>query len=184
MGAILNEKKYRIVNQFPLAKCYDKTAKVKLSVDFIPLTLTEHPSDKKERTPTVREGLSSNPSEKQPLNTPAGNVWKQSNYKSRLAEESNYILQEKIYEYEQKMDNYRLSQTQLQEKLHEQITQKDDQLTEIANELTRKNNQVSSMALENEQLRFRLKESSDEALSLRQHNKALQLTVEGLQQES
>jgi hypothetical protein len=49
------------------------------------------------------------------LNSPsANNAWKQSNYKSRLAEESNYILQEKIYEYEQKMDNYRLSQTQLQ----------------------------------------------------------------------
>lgn len=38
MGAILNEKKYRIVNQFPLSKCYDKTAKVKLSVDFIPIS--------------------------------------------------------------------------------------------------------------------------------------------------
>jgi hypothetical protein len=60
------------------------------------------------------------------LNSPSGgNAWKQSNYKSRLAEESNYILQEKIYEYEQKMDNYRLSQNQLQEKLHEQVSGKD-----------------------------------------------------------
>jgi hypothetical protein len=38
LGSILNEKKYRIVNTFPLTKCYDKTAKAKLSVDFIPLS--------------------------------------------------------------------------------------------------------------------------------------------------
>jgi len=52
MGSILNEKKYRIVNQFPLTKCYDKTAKVKLSVDFIPVSVpAEQPSntDRKER---------------------------------------------------------------------------------------------------------------------------------------
>jgi hypothetical protein len=53
MGAILNEKKYRIVNQFPLTKCYDKTAKVKLSVDFIPISAsieqTSLINDKKEK---------------------------------------------------------------------------------------------------------------------------------------
>ncbi len=44
LGAILNEKKYRIVNSFPLAKCYDKTAKAKISVDFVPLNAPiEHP---------------------------------------------------------------------------------------------------------------------------------------------
>ena len=37
LGGVLNEKKYRIVNQYPLVKCYDKTAKVRLSVDFIPM---------------------------------------------------------------------------------------------------------------------------------------------------
>lgn len=37
MGEILNEKKYRIVNYYPLTKCYDKAAKLKLSVDFIPM---------------------------------------------------------------------------------------------------------------------------------------------------
>ena len=37
MGEILNEKKYRIVNYYPLTKCYDKAAKLKLSVDFIPI---------------------------------------------------------------------------------------------------------------------------------------------------
>ena len=37
LGGILNEKKYRIVSQYPLAKCYDKTAKVRLSVDFVPV---------------------------------------------------------------------------------------------------------------------------------------------------
>lgn len=48
LGGILNEKKYRIVSQYPLAKCYDKTAKVRLSVDFIPLSLESHKSEKKE----------------------------------------------------------------------------------------------------------------------------------------
>ena len=37
LGSILNEKKYRIVSQFPVSKCYDTNAKVKLSVDFIAL---------------------------------------------------------------------------------------------------------------------------------------------------
>lgn len=48
LGGILNEKKYRIVSQYPLAKCYDKTAKVRLSVDFIPISLESHKSEKKE----------------------------------------------------------------------------------------------------------------------------------------
>ena len=38
MGNILNDKKYRIVTSLPLNKCYDKTARVKISVDFIPIT--------------------------------------------------------------------------------------------------------------------------------------------------
>ena len=38
LGNILNDKKYRIVTALPLSKCYDKTARVKLSVDFIPVT--------------------------------------------------------------------------------------------------------------------------------------------------
>lgn len=37
LGGVLNDKKYRMVNQYPLGKCYDKTAKVRLSVDFIPI---------------------------------------------------------------------------------------------------------------------------------------------------
>jgi len=41
LGGILNEKKYKIVNSFALAKCYDKTAKVRVSVDFIPITRQE-----------------------------------------------------------------------------------------------------------------------------------------------
>ena len=46
LGKILNDKKYRIVTALPLSKCYDKTARVKLSVDFIPVTgsLTEQPA--------------------------------------------------------------------------------------------------------------------------------------------
>lgn len=36
VGEILNDKKYRVVNVYPLSKCYDKSAKVKLAVDFIP----------------------------------------------------------------------------------------------------------------------------------------------------
>ena len=36
LGEILNEKKYRVVNVYPLSKCYDKTAKIKLAVDFVP----------------------------------------------------------------------------------------------------------------------------------------------------
>lgn len=36
LGEILNEKRYRVVNAYPLAKCYDKAAKVKLAVDFVP----------------------------------------------------------------------------------------------------------------------------------------------------
>lgn len=35
LGEILNEKKYRVVNAYPLGKCYDKLAKVKLAVDFV-----------------------------------------------------------------------------------------------------------------------------------------------------
>ncbi len=85
-----------------------------------------------------------------------GGGWR--GFRSRLAEESNVILQEKIYEYEQKLDNYRLSQTQLQEKLHEQITSKDDQIADLTAELARKNAQISSMTVEGEQLRFRIKE--------------------------
>lgn len=38
VGEILNEKKYRVVNVYPLSKCYDKSAKVKLAVDFIPVS--------------------------------------------------------------------------------------------------------------------------------------------------
>lgn len=38
LGEILNEKKYRVVNAYPLGKCYDKSAKVKLAVDFVPET--------------------------------------------------------------------------------------------------------------------------------------------------
>ena len=47
LGAILNQKKYRMVSQYPLAKCYDKTAKVRLSVDFIPVGALDTLSDKK-----------------------------------------------------------------------------------------------------------------------------------------
>lgn len=36
LGEILNEKKYRVVNTYPLGKCYDKSAKLKLAVDFVP----------------------------------------------------------------------------------------------------------------------------------------------------
>ncbi len=43
VGEILNEKKYRVVNVYPLSKCYDKSARVKIAVDFVPIT-----SDKKE----------------------------------------------------------------------------------------------------------------------------------------
>lgn len=49
LGGILNEKKYRIVNTLPLSKCYDKTAKVKLSVDFIPLGPEPRTADKAEK---------------------------------------------------------------------------------------------------------------------------------------
>jgi hypothetical protein len=41
LGGILNEKKYKIVNSFALLKCYDKTAKVRVSVDFIPISRPE-----------------------------------------------------------------------------------------------------------------------------------------------
>lgn len=37
VGGILNEKKYRVVDVYPLAKCYDKSARVKLAVDFVPM---------------------------------------------------------------------------------------------------------------------------------------------------
>ena len=47
LGGILNEKKYRIVSQYPLAKCYDKTAKVRLSVDFIPVGALDTISEKR-----------------------------------------------------------------------------------------------------------------------------------------
>lgn len=56
LGAILNEKKYRIVNSFPLNKCYDKTAKAKISVDFVPLnapTTNDHTSP----TPSKSTGV-------------------------------------------------------------------------------------------------------------------------------
>jgi hypothetical protein len=49
LGAILNEKKYRIVNSFPLTKCYDKTAKAKISVDFVPLSAPAEQSFTSER---------------------------------------------------------------------------------------------------------------------------------------
>jgi hypothetical protein len=102
LGAILNEKKYRIVNSFPLAKCYDKTAKAKLSVDFVPLSAPAEQalsSERKEKREVVREGLREAVSEGAGLGVSPSGGWRQSGYKSRLAEESNYILQEKIYEY-------------------------------------------------------------------------------------
>lgn len=149
LGGILNEKKYRIVNQYPLAKCYDKTAKVRMSVDFIPLGGPETSFlEKKERKEVKsREHLISNESDT-PF-VPTMGERRPPNLKSRLAEESNVILQEKIYEYEQKMDNYRLSQTQLQEKLHEQINNKDEQITELTIETNRKAQQLSAVTLEN-----------------------------------
>lgn len=111
LGGVLNEKKYRMVNQYPLSKCYDKTAKVRLSVDFIPIGSTESYSERKEK----REMKSINPSEVELISPfSAGREKRSGPLKSRLAEESNVILQERIFEYEQKMENYRLSQTQLQ----------------------------------------------------------------------
>lgn len=47
MGEILNEKKYRVVNVYPLTKCYDKSAKVKLAVDFIPMSSKQEGNTKK-----------------------------------------------------------------------------------------------------------------------------------------
>ena len=44
MGEILNDKKYRIVSYYPLNKCYDKAAKLKLSVDFLPLSIANNKS--------------------------------------------------------------------------------------------------------------------------------------------
>ena len=102
LGAVLNEKKYRIVNTLPLAKCYDKTAKAKISVDFIPVSAPAEqlPSERKEKKEyALRENLSAESERITLQHSPSGNAWKQSNYKSRLAEESNFILQEKIYEY-------------------------------------------------------------------------------------
>ena len=34
LGKILNSKTYRINNTYPLDKCYDPAAKIKISVDF------------------------------------------------------------------------------------------------------------------------------------------------------
>lgn len=46
------------------------------------------------------------------------------------------------------MENYRLSQTQLQEKLHEQISNKDDKISELTLDLNRKSQQLSAANLE------------------------------------
>lgn len=71
----------------------------------------------------------------------------QIDYKSRMAQQSGNILQQKLYEYEQKLDNYRLSQTQLQERMHEQIAIKDDQITSLNIELSNKNQSISHYSL-------------------------------------
>lgn len=120
-----------------------------MSVDFIPLGGPETSFlEKKERKEVKsREHLINNESDT-PF-VPTMGERRPPNLKSRLAEESNVILQEKIYEYEQKMDNYRLSQTQLQEKLHEQINNKDEQITELTIETNRKAQQLSAVTLEN-----------------------------------
>jgi chromosome segregation ATPase len=81
------------------------------------------------------------------------------------------------------MDNYRLSQTQLQEKLHEQISNKDEHIAELTGELARRTNQVSALTLEGEQLRFRLKEVGEEVAAGKEANRSLMAMVEGLQQE-
>jgi hypothetical protein len=157
LGGILNEKKYRIVSQYPLNKCYDKTAKVRVSVDFIPSSGSEGQISQKKETREFKSSnvmLSKDISE--PFLSPFGEK-RTPNIKSRLAEESNFILQEKIYEYEQKMDNYRMSQTQLQEKMNEQISSKDEQISELTVEVNRKAQQLSVATLENEKLRFRIK---------------------------
>lgn len=47
------------------------------------------------------------------------------------------------------MDNYRLSQAQMQEKLHQQINNKDEQITELTMELNRRNQQIAAANLQN-----------------------------------
>lgn len=79
------------------------------------------------------------------------------------------------------MDNYRLSQTQLQEKLHEQITNKDEHISELTIEVNRKNQQISAMNLEAEQLKYRIKEFSEEVANTKETNRSLMIMIESLQ---
>lgn len=79
------------------------------------------------------------------------------------------------------MDNYRLSQTQLQEKLHEQITNKDEHISELTIEVNRKNQQISAMSLEAEQLKYRMKEIGEELANTKETNRSLMIMIESLQ---
>lgn len=81
------------------------------------------------------------------------------------------------------MDNYRLSQTQLQEKLHEQITNKDEHISQLTIEVNRKNQQISTMNLEAEQLKYRIKEVSEELTNTKETNRSLMIMIESLQHE-
>jgi len=45
------------------------------------------------------------------------------------------------------MDNYRLTQAQMQEKLHEQISVKDENISELTMELSRRGQQLADMSL-------------------------------------
>jgi chromosome segregation ATPase len=76
------------------------------------------------------------------------------------------------------MENYRSSQTQLQERLHEQIGHKDEQISELTLELNRKNQQLAAAQLDQEQLRFRIKEHGDEIASLKEQKRGLVLMIE------
>ena len=69
-------------------------------------------------------------------------AWHTSNIREKMVEDEKNILQEKVYEYEDRLEKYRDSHGQQMKKIQEQVDKKEQKIHELAVE---NNSLVSAM---------------------------------------
>lgn len=107
ISKLLNNKTYRINSLYGLEKCYDPNAKLKLSID---LTQSEEPTNERAGQTTQNYPLSS---------------WKVSKVRDKMNEDEKNLLQNKLYEYEERMEKHRSEHTEQIKRLADQVERKE-----------------------------------------------------------
>lgn len=143
LAKILNARNYRINSTYPLEKCYDPEAKLKISVDFTRVEETSIQS--------VGESV---PNEYHRLKQSM--LYKNSKMRERMMDEEKNLLQEKLFDYEDKMEKYRSSHNEQIKKLSEQLERKEERIVSLANENHTLLSSFQNTQINNERLKNKL----------------------------